>query len=51
MRRSSRGGRKTRTQYRSARTGRFLTANQAKRKPASQVVKERVPLPGRGDTR
>lgn len=45
------GGNKTRTAYRSADDGRFMTKAQAARKPAKEVVKERVPVPGRGDTR
>lgn len=46
------GGRsKTRTAHRDAGNGQFVTKKQATRMPANQVVKERVPLPGRGDTR
>jgi hypothetical protein len=36
--------------WRDAETGRFLTDKQAERKPPSQVVHERVPKPGHGDT-
>ena len=42
---------KTRSQFRSAKTGLFLSEQQAKRRDPSQVVKGRVPLPGRGDTK
>ena len=40
----------TRTGYRSAETGQFITPREAARSPAT-TVKERVPLPGRGETR
>lgn len=39
----------TRTGHRSASTGRFVTAGQAKRNPAG-TVRESIPKPGRGDT-
>lgn len=46
-------GRKSKTtlRYRDAGTGRFLTDRQGERKPKNQVVHERVPKPGRGDTK
>ena len=47
---SSGGGSRTRTQYRSAKDGRFKTEKQAARMKPENVVKERVPKPGYGDT-
>lgn len=41
---------RTRTQYRSAKDGRFKTEAQAKQMKPENVVKERVPNPGHGDT-
>ena len=48
--RSSAGGARTHTQYRSAKDGRFKTEAQAARMKPENVVKERVPNPGYGDT-
>ena len=48
-RRSSKA--KTTLRYRDAKTGQFLTDNQGKRRDQAKVVRERVPKPGRGDTR
>lgn len=42
---------KTRGGYRDSDTGRFLTQRQAERKPKSTWQKERIPLPGCGDTK
>jgi hypothetical protein len=42
---------KTTLRWRDAGNGRFLTDKQAARKPADKVVHERVPKPGRGDTK
>ena len=42
---------KTTTRYRDAGNGRFLTDRQGERKPDNQVVRERVPKPGYGDTK
>ena len=45
------GGRsQSHTQYRSAKDGRFKTEKQAERMKPENVVKERVPNPGYGDT-
>ena len=41
---------KTVTRYRSAKSGRFLTEQKAKKLSKNTVVKERVPKPGYGDT-
>ena len=41
---------KSHTQYRSTRSGQFLTENQAKRMKPENVVKERVPNPGYGSS-
>jgi hypothetical protein len=43
--------RKTHDQYRHAGTGRFISEQEAKRLPKDEVVKERVPNPGYGDTK
>jgi len=40
---------KTRTGYRDADSGQFIKENEAKRNP-KESVKERIPLPGHGDT-
>jgi hypothetical protein len=42
---------RTVTRNRDAGDGRFLTDRQAARKPANEVVRERVPKPGYGDTK
>jgi hypothetical protein len=42
---------KTTLRYHDAGTGRFLTDKQGERKPKNQVVHERVPKPGFGDTK
>jgi len=42
---------KTVTRYRDAKTGRLLTDRQGQAKPPSQVVRERVPKKGYGDTK
>lgn len=47
---SGTGGSRTRTQYRSAIDGRFKTEKQAARMKPANIVKERVPNPGYGDT-
>ena len=44
------GGSRTHTEYRSAKSGRFLTEGRAKQMKPENVVKERVPNPGYGDT-
>ncbi len=44
------GGSQSHTQYRSAKDGRFKTEKQAARMKPENVVKERVPNPGYGDT-
>lgn len=41
---------KTRTGYRDSGTGLFITEQQANRRNPNNWQKERVPLPGRGDT-
>ena len=46
----SSGGPRTHTQYRSAKDGRFKTEKQAQQMKPENVVKERVPNPGYGDT-
>lgn len=43
-------GKKTHTSGRDARSGRFITVEEAKRRPATTVI-ERVPNPGYGDTK
>ena len=45
------GGPKTTLRYRDAKTGHFLTDAQGKRRNQATVVRERVPKPGRGDTK
>ncbi len=40
---------KTSLKGRDARTGHFMSVEEARKRPATTVV-ERVPLPGRGDT-
>ena len=50
MRKKS-GGSKTTLRYRDAKNGRLLTDQQGKRRDPAKVVRERVPKPGRGDTR
>jgi hypothetical protein len=47
---AKRGGRKTRTGYRDAKTGEFISEDSAKRRKPENVVKESIPLPGIGDT-
>jgi|SaaInlStandDraft_2_1057019.scaffolds.fasta_scaffold46886_2 hypothetical protein len=42
---------KTTTKFRSAETGKFLKPEQAQRLPKNEVVKERVPKSGYGDTK
>ncbi|MFD1944554.1 hypothetical protein [Paradevosia shaoguanensis] len=42
---------KTRTGYRDAGDGQFITKKEFEVRPAKEVVKERIPLPGRGDTK
>jgi hypothetical protein len=44
------GGSQSHTQYRSAKDGQFKTEKQAERMKPENVVKERVPNPGYGDT-
>mgnify|MGYP001591261309 FL=1 len=44
-------GSKTTLRYRDAGPGRFLTDTQGKRRNPNRVVRERVPKPGRGDTK
>lgn len=41
---------KTRPAYRDSGNGQFITENQANRRNPNNWQKERVPLPGRGDT-
>ena len=41
---------KTRTGYRDSGSGQFITEQQANRRNPNNWQKERVPLPGRGDT-
>lgn len=41
---------KTRLAGRDAKTGEFMKVEEARRRPATTTV-ERVPLPGRGDTK
>ncbi len=45
------GGSKTHTQYRNAGSGRFVTEKRAEQMKPENVVKERVPNPGYGDTK
>ena len=45
------GGAKTTLRYRDANNGRFLTDTQGQRRDSAKVVRERVPKPGRGDTK
>jgi len=45
------GGSKTTIRYRDAGNGKFLTESAAKRRPPKNVVRERVPKPGFGDTK
>jgi hypothetical protein len=47
---SSGSGSQSHTQYRSAKDGQFKTEKQAERMKPENVVKERVPNPGYGDT-
>ncbi|MCG7979567.1 MAG: hypothetical protein N0E58_15735 [Candidatus Thiodiazotropha endolucinida] len=42
--------RHTRTGYRDSGNGRFISEKQANRRNPNNWQKERVPLPGRGDT-
>jgi hypothetical protein len=42
---------KTRIGYRDADDGQFITKKEYETRPPKEVVKERVPLPGRGDTK
>ena len=42
---------KTTIRHRDAGTGRFLKEQQAQRRPANTVIRERVPKPGYGDTK
>jgi len=42
---------KTRVGYRDAGDGQSIKKSEAERLPPNQVVKERIPLPGRGDTK
>ena len=44
-------GGKTVEHFRDADNGRFLTEKEAQRRPKNEVVKERVPKPGYGDTK
>lgn len=44
------GGNKTRTGYRDAGTGEFISENSAKRRKPENVIRESIPMPGRGDT-
>jgi len=44
------GGSKSHPQYRDARSGEFVTERQADRMKPKNVVRERVPNPGHGDT-
>jgi hypothetical protein len=46
----SSGGAKSHTQYRNAGSGRFVTEKKALQMKPENVVKERVPNPGHGDT-
>ena len=46
----SRGGARTHVQFRNAGSGRFVTAGRAKNMKPENVVRERVPNPGYGDT-
>ena len=41
---------KTRTGFRDANNGQFISEQQANRRNKANWIKERVPLPGRGDT-
>lgn len=43
------GKKKTRPAGRDAKTGEFIPLEETKKRPG-ETVKERVPLPGRGDT-
>lgn len=43
-------GNKTRPGYRDANNGQFITEQQANRRNKANWIKERIPLPGRGDT-
>lgn len=45
------GTRKTHDGYRDAGSGQFVSEKEAKSLPANQVIKERIPNPGRGDTK
>ena len=45
------GNSKTTRRYRDAGTGRFLTDQQGQRRKPENVVRERVPKPGYGDTK
>ncbi len=42
---------KTHYMYRDSRTGLFLSKEEAMLRNPSEVVKERIPNPGRGDTK
>ena len=44
-------GAKTTLRYRDAKTGHFLTDRQGQKRKPENVVRERVPKPGRGDTK
>jgi hypothetical protein len=52
MPKSAKGGSRSKShpQYRDARTGEFIKEQQANRMKPENVVKERVPNPGHGDT-
>lgn len=47
----SSGSSRTHESYRSAKTGRFVPEGRAKQMNPANVVKERVPNPGYGDTK
>jgi len=47
---SGSGGPRSRVQNRDAKTGHFLTRQQASKRKPENVVRERVPNPGYGDT-
>jgi len=42
---------KTTIRYRDAGTGHFMTEQQAKRRKPENIIRERVPKPGFGDTK
>ncbi|WP_176730504.1 hypothetical protein [Devosia insulae] len=44
-------GRKTHDGYRDGGNGQFITKKEAATRPPAEVIKERIPNPGRGDTK